>query len=88
MAWDSARYKINWEDIIKIIPAYRIMVYVLIGFDSTEEEDLYRVEKLRELKIDPFVMPFNNKNFYQRKFSRWVNHKAIFKSINWKEYKG
>ena len=28
------------------------MCYVLIGYWSTKEEDLYRVEKLRELKIE------------------------------------
>jgi hypothetical protein len=63
------------------------MCYVLIGFDSTPEEDLYRVETLRGLGIDPFVMPFNKKDKYQRDFARWVNHKAIFKSVPWKEYK-
>ena len=63
------------------------MFYVLIGLDTTPEEDLYRVEVLRGLNIDPFVMPFNRRDEYQRKFARWVNHKAIFKSVGWEEYK-
>lgn len=68
------------------IKPYRLMFYVLIGFDSTPEEDLHRVELLRSLKADPFVMPFDKKDDYQRKFSRWVNHKAIFKSVSWDKY--
>lgn len=66
----------------------KLMFYVLIGFDSTPEEDLYRVELLRSLKVDPFVMPYNKRDPYQRRFARWVNHKAIFKSVSWQDYKG
>lgn len=43
--------------------------------------------KLKEYGISPFVMPFNKKNNYQKRFARWVNHKAIFKSVKWKDYK-
>lgn len=70
----------------KHMPLSRLMFYVLIGFNSTLEEDLYRVELLRSLKVDPFVMPFNKLDEYQRKFTRWVNHKAIFKTVKWEDY--
>ncbi len=63
------------------------MAYVLIGYWSTEKEDIYRVEKLRELKVDPFVMPFNKKDPYQKAYARYVNRKEIFKSCTWAEYK-
>lgn len=65
----------------------RMMCYVLIGYDSTPEEDLYRVETLRLMRIDPFVMPFDKSDPYQKRFARWVNHKAIFKSVKWEDYK-
>lgn len=68
------------------IAKYKLMFYVLIGFDSTPEEDLHRVELLRSLKIDPFVMPYNKSDIYQRRFARWVNHKAVFKSAKWEDY--
>ena len=86
MAWDNPKEKIDWQNIIKWIPAYRIMVFVLIGYNSTQEEDLYRIEYLRALKIDPFVMPYNKKDLYQNNLARYVNHKAIFKSISFVEY--
>lgn len=87
-AWDKPEDDLyeKFKRIIEIIPAYKIMCYVLIGFKSTSEEDLCRVEKLRELKIDPFVMPYNKKDPYQKKFARWVNHKAIWKSVKWQDY--
>jgi len=66
---------------------YKSMFYVLIGYNTTPEEDLYRVEVLRGLGVDPFVMPFDKFNQYQRDFARWVNHKAIFKSVKWEEYR-
>lgn len=69
------------------IKPYRLSIYVLIGFNSTPEEDLYRIELLRDLGTSPFVMPFNKTDQYQKRFARWVNHKAIFRSVEWKNYK-
>ena len=63
------------------------MCYVLIGYWSTPEEDLYRVEELRKLGVNPFVMPFNKKDRYQKDFARWCNRKEIFKTCKWEDYK-
>ena len=63
------------------------MCYVLIGFNSTPFEDYYRVQYLRSENIDPYVMPYNKKDNYQKRFGRWVNHKAIFKTVKWQDYK-
>lgn len=89
IAWDNPKEDLipKLREIIQWIKPYKIMCYVLIGFNTTEEQDLYRVETLRNLKIDPFVMPFNKKDKYQRAFARYVNHKAIFKSVKWTDYK-
>lgn len=68
------------------IKPYHMAFYVLIGFNTTPEEDLYRVEKLKSFGCDPYVMPFNKQDRYQRNFARWVNHKATFKSVAWEDY--
>jgi len=65
----------------------RVMVYILIGH-TTHEENYYRVMKIRNMGYDPFVMPLNKFDFYQKRFARWVNYKAIFKSVNWQDYRG
>jgi len=66
----------------------KITCFVLIGFDTTPEQDLYRVTKLHELGYESFVMPYNKSDPYQRRFTRWCNHKAIFKTVKWEDYKG
>ena len=91
IAWDNPNEgKLVIDGIIRLteyVKCYKIMCYVLIGYNSSPEQDLGRVETLRELSIDPFVMPYNRKDLYQRIFARWVNRKAIFKTVKWKDYK-
>lgn len=89
IAWDFPNLDLTpkIKEMTKYIKPYKIMCYVLIGYNSTPEQDLYRVEKLRELGVDPFVMPYNKSDKYQKKFARWVNHKAIFKTVRWSDYK-
>lgn len=88
-AWDNPKDDLmpKFEDMVKYILPYKIMCYVLIGYWSTPEQDYERVMKLKEIGIDPFVMAYNKKDTYQKRFARWVNHKAIFKSVEWKDYK-
>lgn len=60
------------------------MVYVLTNFNSTMEENLYRIYALRDLGYDPYVMIYNKPNSPKeiRKLQRWCNNKFIFKSVN------
>lgn len=90
-AWDDIRIEKAVRRGIEIltkngVSKHKLMFYVLIGFKSTPEEDLYRVETLRGLGVDPFVMPYDKTNPYQKRFARWVNHKAIFKTVKWEDY--
>ena len=90
IAWNNPRDdlqdRLTWM-ISKIKPC-KIMCYVLIGYDSTPEQDIERVMCLRSRSIDPFVMAYNKQDEYQRRFARWVNHKAVFKSVEWEDYNG
>jgi hypothetical protein len=90
IAWDDPRVDLipKLQEIIKWVKPYKLMCYVLIGYWSTPEEDLHRIEALRNLKIDPFVMPYDKTDQYQKDFARWVNHKAVFKTVSWQEYRG
>lgn len=88
-AWDNPKDKIadKLKSISEVIKSWKIMCYVLIGYWSTEDEDLYRVRKVAELGMDPFVMPYNKDDPYQKAFARWVNNKAVFYSTSWQDYK-
>ena len=67
-------------------PASRLMFYVLIGYDSTPAEDMERVEIVRSLGADPFVMRYDGSDPYQRRFARWVNNMAAFNAMTWDEW--
>lgn len=66
------------------------MVYILTNFNSTMEENLYRIYTLRDLGYDPYVMiydkPHAPKDIVQ--LQRWCNAKWIFKSTpRFEDYK-
>lgn len=69
------------------IPCTHMQFFILIGFDSTPEQDYDRVMTLREMGCMPFVMPYNKSDPYQKAFTRWVNNRAVFKSTSWENYK-
>lgn len=75
--------------LLKYIKPYRIMIYMLVGFNTTFEQDIDRYNTIREFGCDPYVMVYNNRKDRPilRDFARWVN-KRIYKSCNFNEYKG
>lgn len=66
------------------VPASKVFVYVLVRDIESAER---RVIALRDAGADPFAQPYRDfeRNLpptnEQRDFARWVNHKAIFKSV-------
>ncbi len=57
-------------------------VYVLTNYNSTHEEDLYRVYTLRQLGFDPYIMVYDKQNapVLVKQLQRWVNNKCVFMS--------
>lgn len=64
------------------IKPYRLMFYVLVGFNTGEAYDLDRIYTIRDLGANPFVMPYDKTDRYQRDLARWCNNKAIFKTTD------
>jgi hypothetical protein len=60
------------------------MVYCLTNFNSTMEENLYRIYTLRDLGFDPYVMIYDKPNapIEVRDLQRWCNNKVIFKKCS------
>ena len=74
------------------VKPYRTFVYVLTQDIPSAER---RVLKLREIGANPFAQPYRdfttNKEppREQKDFARWVNDKAIFKTVKtFEEYRG
>lgn len=84
-AWDGKAQDAYVEPGIRLLEKHglkpwRLMFYVLVGFNTTREYDLERIYKLRELGANPFVMPFDKSDAYQSRLARWCNNKIIFKA--------
>lgn len=58
------------------------MVYCLTNFNSTMEENLYRIYTLRDMGYDPYVMVYDKPHAPKeiKQLQRWCNNKIIFNS--------
>lgn len=95
IAWDNPAEDIlpRIVDMIKYIKPYKITCYVLIGFNSTIEQDYERVIKLKELGVMPFVQPYRDfqntriPNQYEKDFASWANKRERLKAFDFKDFR-
>lgn len=86
-AWD------RYQDKEKILPKFKmfselsrmhhmkdIIVYTLVNYDTTLEQDLERIYTLRDMGFWAYVMIYDKEHCspIYRKLSRWVNSRFIF----------
>ena len=99
-AWD------RWRDKDVILPKLRLfaeqfkahkksahnsIVYTLVNFDTTLEQDLERIYTLRELGFWAYVMIYDKEHCapVYRRLQRWVNNRIIFGVCKrFEDYKG
>lgn len=101
-AWDITEQENIVVRGIKIlsqtIKPYRHRCYMLVGFNSTFEQDTYRFRRLREMGVDPYVMIYrgperklDEKQTFEladvrlHHFARWVNG-YFFKKCSFVDY--
>lgn len=87
-AWDNPKDDLetafrNFSEAFRIKDHRRKTVYVLTNFNSTTEENLYRIYTLRDLGYDPYVMIYNKPEAPREiiDLQRWVNNRRLFKTI-------
>lgn len=93
-AWDN----VNDINTFEMLKKYRkgfnlsdrqLLVYCLVNFNSTFEQDLDRVYKLRNNGYDPYIMIYDKFNAPKKikQMARWVNNKILFRVIDdFKDY--
>lgn len=94
IAWDLPQIDLTdkLHEILRYIKPWKLMCYILVGFNSSIEEDMYRIERCRELGIKPYVMPyrdFENKtkpSQYAKDLAQYVNKPMIFKSCKFEDF--
>lgn len=95
IAWDDPTVDLTekLKEVTSYIKPYKLLCYVLVGFNSTREQDLFRLNTLRELNVVPFVMPYRdfvNKirpDQYQKDLANWANKRERFKSFRFEDYR-
>lgn len=94
IAWDLPEVDLTdkLREVTRYIKPWKLMCYVLVGYNSTMEQDLYRIERLRELGIKPYVMPyrdFENKtkpSQYVKDLAQYTNKPMIFRSCKFEDF--
>jgi hypothetical protein len=77
-AWDLMENEEKVLNGLKLAP--RGTVYVLVGFNTTEEEDIYRVQKIVDCGHDPYIMPYHQSK-QEKRFKRFID------SFMWRKFK-
>lgn len=93
-AWDNYEFK-TYKKLKEIRPflkfdSRKLRVYVLTNFNTTMEQNLERIYKLKELDYDPYVMIYEKWKAPKeiRRLQRWVNNKFIFRTCErFEDYK-
>lgn len=87
-AWDNpeedlTRHFQRFLELTTIKSSRNRRVYVLTNYGSTHEQDLYRVETLRGMGYDPYVMIYEKPTAppITRHLQRWVNNKRLFYAV-------
>ena len=93
-AWDNYELK-TYEKLKKCREYFKgdgrnLIVYVLTNYNTTIEQDLERIYKLRELDYSPYVMIFDKFKASKqlKRIARWVNNRFIWRSCSrFEDYK-
>lgn len=85
-SWDlmgAEKNILSGIDILKnYIPVAKHMCFCLVGFNTSFEEDMYRVHKLVEKGVRPYIMRYNERrdDIRLNHFARWINA-FIYKAV-------
>jgi len=69
---------------------HKVIVYILTNFNTTFEQDLYRVYKIKDIGASPYVMIYNKEKANKKyaMLQRYVNVIPIFRTIkSFEDYK-
>ena len=67
----------------------RVMVYILTNYDTTIEQDLYRIQLCRELNFSPYPMIYDKQHCkpIYKQMQRWCNNFVFWSCKTFDEYK-
>jgi hypothetical protein len=72
------------------VKKYRIYFYVICGFNTTWEQDLYRLKVLKDLDVGAYVMLYENPGEKYKILQTWnnnINRTRVESACKLEEYK-
>lgn len=90
-SWDLMNAEKEVMNGIKLLSKYKApssqTCYILTGYNTTFEEDMYRIKKLKDLGVIPFVMKYNKRCDLAKlnHLARWINM-LFYKKQSFDEY--
>ena len=64
---------------------HQIGFYVLVEYNTSHDQDIYRCRKLKEAGTNSFVMQYK-RTLYSKALARWANRRGLYWSIDFDEY--
>jgi hypothetical protein len=91
-AWDKyqdkdkilPKFKLFSQHFNRLMHGHRAVVYTLVNFDTTLEQDLDRIYTLRDMGYWAYVMVYDKEHCdpIYKKLQRWVNMRSTFAKID------
>lgn len=91
-AWDKyqdkkmilPKFKLFSKHFNRLMHGHRAVVYTLVNFDTTLEQDLERIYTLRDMGYWAYVMVYDKEHCdpIYKKLQRWVNMRSTFAKID------
>lgn len=88
--WGAGTERLIDQGFARVVAAgvrpHQMAFFVLVGWHTTEQQDLYRIDKLHGMGCDVFVMPYDRADPYQKALARW-NNRHLWRSVSWPDYR-
>lgn len=80
-SWDLMEDERKILDGFEILKTHKLnrhnsIVYVLIGYNTTDEEDFYRLQKIHDFNMSPYVMPFKKNDRHLYSIKRFIDQRC------------
>lgn len=93
-AWDQMKTEGKIREGLQLIKGLNVEIYVLVGYNTTREEDLHRCQVIHDNGFDPYVMPYKTSGKRSKKsdrdFKRFIDLRYYrkYKTIKqaWEDY--
>ena len=95
-SWDLMQDEKNILRAFEVLKRHKLarhnsIVYVLIGYNTTNDEDFYRLQKIHDFNMSPYVMPYDKKDRHLYALKRFIDQRCYrqYPTIKqaWKAYR-